>query len=148
RFGGIGLGLYIVRQLARAQGGEVIASRRPGGGTAMTLTLPRASASSPGAAESAPDEPVADEVKADAADVAGAGGGPAGGADIAVPDEVSADAADGAAGSDGTAGTNGAGGIGRGRPRSALPWSSLAKPMLPHPRKPLDDRGTGGPVSS
>ena len=31
RFGGIGLGLYIVRQLARAQGGEVAASsRRPG----------------------------------------------------------------------------------------------------------------------
>ncbi len=39
RFGGIGLGLYIVRQLARAQGGEVAASSRPGGGTRMALQL-------------------------------------------------------------------------------------------------------------
>ena len=39
RFGGIGLGLYIVRQLARAQGGEVAASSRPGGGTRMLLQL-------------------------------------------------------------------------------------------------------------
>ncbi len=39
RFGGIGLGLYIVRQLARAQGGEVAASSRPGGGTCMRLQL-------------------------------------------------------------------------------------------------------------
>ena len=39
RFGGIGLGLYIVRQLARAQGGEVIAAEGPGGGTLMRLTL-------------------------------------------------------------------------------------------------------------
>src|SRR5215831_3229314 len=42
RFGGIGLGLYIVRQLARAQDGEVVASDRPGGGTIMRLQLPRA----------------------------------------------------------------------------------------------------------
>ena len=42
RFGGIGLGLYIVRQLARAQGGEVAASSRPGGGTCMLLQLPPA----------------------------------------------------------------------------------------------------------
>ncbi len=42
RFGGIGLGLYIVRQLAQAQDGEVIASPRPGGGTIMRLHLPRA----------------------------------------------------------------------------------------------------------
>ncbi len=41
RFGGIGLGLYIVRQLARAQGGEVTAVRRDGGGTEMRLTLRR-----------------------------------------------------------------------------------------------------------
>jgi len=42
RFGGIGLGLYIVRQLARAQGGEVTAAGRPGGGTVMRLTLRQA----------------------------------------------------------------------------------------------------------
>jgi len=42
RFGGIGLGLYIVRQLARAQGGEVTAEGREGGGTTMRLRLPLA----------------------------------------------------------------------------------------------------------
>ncbi len=44
RFGGIGLGLYIVRQLARAQGGDVTAAAREGGGTVMRLTLRRAAA--------------------------------------------------------------------------------------------------------
>ena len=39
RFGGIGLGLYIVRQLARAQDAEVSARARPGGGTVMRLRL-------------------------------------------------------------------------------------------------------------
>jgi PAS domain S-box-containing protein len=39
RFGGIGLGLYIVRQLARAQDGEVAADERKGGGTIMRLQL-------------------------------------------------------------------------------------------------------------
>jgi PAS domain S-box-containing protein len=39
RFGGIGLGLYIVRRLARAQNGDVHAHTRPGGGTAMRLEL-------------------------------------------------------------------------------------------------------------
>jgi len=39
RFGGIGLGLYIVRQLARAQDGEVAAEGRPAGGTVMRLRL-------------------------------------------------------------------------------------------------------------
>src|SRR5689334_16669598 len=48
RFGGIGLGLYIVRQLARAQDGEVAASSRPGGGTRMSLQLRRADAAAPG----------------------------------------------------------------------------------------------------
>ncbi|MGB6455274.1 MAG: PAS domain S-box protein [Streptosporangiaceae bacterium] len=42
RFGGIGLGLYIVRQLARAQNGEVTAEGRDGGGTVMRLVLRRA----------------------------------------------------------------------------------------------------------
>ncbi|NUR89162.1 MAG: HAMP domain-containing histidine kinase, partial [Nonomuraea sp.] len=39
RFGGVGLGLYIVRSLARAQGGDVSAHPRPGGGTRMRLVL-------------------------------------------------------------------------------------------------------------
>jgi len=42
RYGGMGLGLYIVRQLARAQGGEVAASSLAGGGTRMTLQLRQA----------------------------------------------------------------------------------------------------------
>jgi PAS domain S-box-containing protein len=42
RFGGIGLGLYIVRQLARAQDGDVAAEGRDGGGTTMRLQLRRA----------------------------------------------------------------------------------------------------------
>jgi signal transduction histidine kinase len=56
RFGGIGLGLYIVRQLARAQDGEVAAHGRPGGGTIMCLQL-RCAAREPGAAEPAGDRP-------------------------------------------------------------------------------------------
>lgn len=43
RFGGVGLGLYIVRSLARAQGGDVSAHPRPGGGTRMRLVLKSAS---------------------------------------------------------------------------------------------------------
>ncbi|GAA4573384.1 PAS domain S-box protein [Planotetraspora kaengkrachanensis] len=39
RFGGVGLGLYIVRSLARAQGGDVTALPRPGGGTRMRVAL-------------------------------------------------------------------------------------------------------------
>jgi PAS domain S-box-containing protein len=42
RFGGIGLGLYIARRLARAQGGELTAASRPDGGAIMRLRLPRA----------------------------------------------------------------------------------------------------------
>ena len=41
-FGGVGLGLYIVRQLVEAQGGTVTAAPRPGGGTSLRFTLPRA----------------------------------------------------------------------------------------------------------
>jgi PAS domain S-box-containing protein len=50
RFGGIGLGLYIVRQLARAQDGEVTVHDRPGDGTVMRLQLRSAAA--------VPDPPV------------------------------------------------------------------------------------------
>jgi PAS domain S-box-containing protein len=42
RFGGIGLGLYIARRLARAQGGDLIAASRQEGGAVMRLRLPRA----------------------------------------------------------------------------------------------------------
>lgn len=41
RFGGLGLGLYIVRRLARAQGGDVTAHGRDGAGTRMRFMLPR-----------------------------------------------------------------------------------------------------------
>jgi signal transduction histidine kinase len=47
RFGGIGLGLYIARRLARAQGGDVIARSRPEGGTMMLLRLRRADRDEP-----------------------------------------------------------------------------------------------------
>ncbi len=39
RFGGVGIGLFIVRRLAEAQHGEVTASSRPAGGTVMRLRL-------------------------------------------------------------------------------------------------------------
>ncbi|MCW2931895.1 MAG: Osmosensitive channel histidine kinaselike protein, partial [Actinomycetia bacterium] len=39
RFGGVGIGLYIVRRLAVAQEGTVIARSRPEGGTAMIFSL-------------------------------------------------------------------------------------------------------------
>jgi signal transduction histidine kinase len=39
RFGGVGIGLYIVRRLAIAQHGTVVALSRPEGGTIMRLTL-------------------------------------------------------------------------------------------------------------
>jgi PAS domain S-box-containing protein len=42
RFGGVGIGLYIVRRLAIAQHGTVVALTRPEGGTIMRLTLQRA----------------------------------------------------------------------------------------------------------
>ena len=44
RFGGIGLGLYIARRLARAQAGDLTALSRPEGGTVMLLRLQRADA--------------------------------------------------------------------------------------------------------
>ncbi len=39
RFGGVGIGLYIVRRLAVAQDSTVVAQSRPEGGTTMRLTL-------------------------------------------------------------------------------------------------------------
>ena len=41
RFGGIGLGLYIVKRLALAQGGDITALTRTCGGTCMRLVLPQ-----------------------------------------------------------------------------------------------------------
>src|SRR5579875_3309546 len=46
RFGGVGIGLYIVRRLAVAQNGTVMAQSRPGGGTVMRLSLRRADSQS------------------------------------------------------------------------------------------------------
>jgi len=67
RFGGIGLGLYIVRQLARAQDGEVAAGGREGGGTVMRLQLRRADPAGDHAA-AADDEPGAAGGQRDTAD--------------------------------------------------------------------------------
>ncbi|MCA1711041.1 MAG: PAS domain-containing sensor histidine kinase [Actinobacteria bacterium] len=39
-FGGVGLGLYIVRRLVEAQGGRVSAANRPGGGAVLRFTVP------------------------------------------------------------------------------------------------------------
>ncbi|CAN5400439.1 ATP-binding protein [soil metagenome] len=39
RFGGAGLGLSSVRQLARAMGGDIVVAQRRGGGTIFTLTV-------------------------------------------------------------------------------------------------------------
>lgn len=50
RFGGAGLGLFSVRQIARAMGGDVTAAPRQGGGTVFTLTVTLAAAQRPGAA--------------------------------------------------------------------------------------------------
>jgi signal transduction histidine kinase len=38
--GGTGLGLAIARDLARAQGGDLVAENTPGGGARLKLTLP------------------------------------------------------------------------------------------------------------
>jgi CheY-like chemotaxis protein len=50
RFGGAGLGLSSVKQLARAMGGDIVVTPRPGGGAVFTLTVQLARA------EIAPDD--------------------------------------------------------------------------------------------
>jgi PAS domain S-box-containing protein len=45
---GAGIGLFVCRQLARAMGGTIRASRRPEGGAAFTVTLPRYADDGPG----------------------------------------------------------------------------------------------------
>ena len=59
RFGGAGLGLSSVKQLARAMGGDIMVAPRKGGGTTFTLmvTLPLAEAepAAGGGADAAPD---------------------------------------------------------------------------------------------
>ncbi|HEY8210928.1 MAG TPA: ATP-binding protein [Myxococcaceae bacterium] len=40
-YGGLGLGLYIARQIAEAHGGQISVAGRPGGGSIFTVTLPR-----------------------------------------------------------------------------------------------------------
>jgi PAS domain S-box-containing protein len=66
RFGGIGLGLYIVRQLAKAQGGEIAAEERDGGGTIMRLRLQQASSAEPEPAASLVSGPALPQAKAKA----------------------------------------------------------------------------------
>jgi PAS domain S-box-containing protein len=78
RFGGIGLGLYIVRQLARAQGAEVTAGERPGGGTVMRLRLRGAAPASAAVAMATPASPAAEASAAFPAAAATAAGDPSG----------------------------------------------------------------------
>ena len=114
RFGGIGLGLYIVRQLARAQGGDVTAAPAPGAGTIMRLTLPRAAADavpaaggSGGTAEDGDIEGASAETGQAVASAAEADGASAAGESAATsgPAEDAGGAAAAANGSAGSAGT-------------------------------------------
>jgi two-component system, sensor histidine kinase len=63
RFGGAGLGLSSVRQLARAMGGDIAVAQRKGGGATFTLTvklaLAKAEEPGPGADADAPSDAVA-----------------------------------------------------------------------------------------
>jgi two-component system, sensor histidine kinase len=55
RFGGAGLGLSSVKQLARAMGGDIAVAQRRGGGTTFTLTVTLARAKAAKAASSGAD---------------------------------------------------------------------------------------------
>ena len=57
RFGGTGIGLYIVHSLVEAMQGDVDVSSEPGAGTVFTVTLRRAGAQSPGAEQAPANEP-------------------------------------------------------------------------------------------
>ncbi len=109
RFGGIGLGLYIVRQLARAQNGEVTATAGPDGGAIMHLTLLQARAGA--GAEAGPG--------------AGAGRG--------------ANADDGPAHAEGVAGRKDAGGKDKAPANGRRIPPMMSRPLLPRPRTPSDD---------
>jgi two-component system, sensor histidine kinase len=60
RFGGAGLGLSSVKQIARAMGGDIIVAQRRGGGTIFTLTVSLTRAKAAGASSNAvvPASPV------------------------------------------------------------------------------------------
>ena len=40
-YGGLGLGLYIANEIARAHGGSIVIDSEPGKGATITITLPR-----------------------------------------------------------------------------------------------------------
>jgi len=163
RFGGIGLGLYIVRQLARAQGGDVTAARRPDGGTVMTLTLrqassyPSGSPAADGLSEVGSPEVGSPEVGSTTGGKDGRAGreGLLRGVLDSRPGEVDQVTRDSNGHVDVHAATapasepaSASGRAGRpliprsALPRPILPWSSLAKPNLPHQRKsPSPDDG-------
>jgi PAS domain S-box-containing protein len=80
RFGGIGLGLYIVRQLAHAQDGEISAEDRDGPGTVMRLRLPRAGNESGGDESSAGQSSGGESPRGESPGGESAGDAPDGGA--------------------------------------------------------------------
>ena len=94
RFGGIGLGLYIVRQLARAQGADVAAHGRDGAGTIMLLRLRRTAATVPPVPPVlAPALPPGTAAAAPAPAGSAPGSGPAAGSDPAGSDAAGSDPA-------------------------------------------------------
>jgi CheY-like chemotaxis protein/nitrogen-specific signal transduction histidine kinase len=64
RFGGAGLGLSSVKQLARAMGGDIVVAQRRGGGTIFTLTVTLARAKGPIAIMSGLDPDLSSEPRA------------------------------------------------------------------------------------